>query len=72
MSRTITIVVHEGNRCDVHEGERYHEGLCWDEMLGTIAELTHPALGKARYPMMTPEEHLARRALEAYARDRDR
>ncbi len=55
-TRTITIVVHDGNHFDVHEGERYCDRLCWDEMLGTIAELTHPRIGEARYRMSTPEE----------------
>lgn len=58
-TRTITIIVHDGNHFDVHEGERYCDRLCWDEMLGTIAELTHPKIGEARYRMRTPEEHQA-------------
>lgn len=30
--------------------------LTWDEMLGQVAELTHPKLGIAHYPMKTSRE----------------
>lgn len=56
MSRIITIVARSSNDFDIHEGERYTPRLCWDEMLGAIAELTHPSLSRSRYGMMTPEE----------------
>lgn len=59
--RIITIVAAADNHFTIHEGERYCPGLCWDEMLGSIAELTHPAIGGARYRMETPDEHAARR-----------
>ena len=58
--RTITIeIVDVGKSGDytVREGDRYADRLCWDEMLGTIAELTHPRIGEARYRMSTAEEH---------------
>lgn len=58
--RTITIIVHDGNNFDVHEGETYSNHLCWDEMLGQIAQLTHPSILKARYSMSTPEQHQER------------
>lgn len=54
--RTITIVCVGPNSYTVMEGERYCDRLCWDEMLGTIAELTHPRIGDARYRMQTPDE----------------
>lgn len=50
-TRTITIVCRGPNDFDVFEGEAFTDRLCWDEMLGQIAELTHPAIGKARYGM---------------------
>jgi len=61
--RTITIVAKDNGRglFDVHEGERYVTHLCWDELLGTIARLTHPKLqGEPSYGMGTSEEWLAR------------
>ena len=61
--RTITIeIVDPAGSGDytVREGDRYCDHLCWDEMLGTIAELTHPRIGGARYPMRTAEEHAER------------
>ena len=55
MTRTITIICREGNDFDVQEGERIAPKLCWDEMLGTIAELTHPSINRARYRMYEPD-----------------
>ena len=54
--RTITIEIHDGNDFTIIEGDRSCDKLCWDEMLGTIAELTHPKVGEARYRMRTAEE----------------
>lgn len=61
--RVITIVVKSGNHFDVHEGEGYADYLGWDEMLGCVAELTHPTIarGHARY-FHSPEEHDAHQA----------
>lgn len=56
MTRTITIYCISGSDYTVQEGETLCDRLCWDEMLGTIAELTHPAIGKARYRMETAEQ----------------
>ncbi len=55
--RVITIEVFGGNDYTIREGEHYCDRLCWDEMLGTVAELTHPQIGKARYRMLTAPEH---------------
>lgn len=55
-ARSITIYCVGGNDYTVQEGEAICDRLCWDEMLGTIAELTHPSIGKARYRMQTAEE----------------
>lgn len=60
--RTITIVCKDGNHFDVHEGERYSDRLCWEEMLGQIATLTHPSINAPRFRMDTPDEHAAYRA----------
>lgn len=60
-TRTITIVVRGPNDFDVHEGEKYTNLLCWDEMLGQIACMTHPAIGQPRYDLLTPDEQAAKR-----------
>lgn len=64
MTRAITIYC--GTRgtglFHVHEGERYTGDLCWDEMLGEIAQLTHPEIGHTRYGMGTPEAHQEKEA----------
>lgn len=65
-NRTITIeIVDHGGSGDytVREGERYCDRLCWDEMLAQVAELTHPKIGAARYPMHTAEEYAERERL---------
>ncbi len=62
IKRTITIEIHDDGASGdytVREGDRYCPKLCWDEMLGTIAELTHPRIGQARYRMLTAAEHEA-------------
>ena len=56
--RTITIEIDEQG-FTVREGDRHHDGLCWDEMLGQVTELTHPKLGQTRHPMMTSAEWTA-------------
>jgi hypothetical protein len=45
----------------VHQGERYADMLCWDEMLGQVATLTHVQIATPRYDMLTPDEYAARR-----------
>lgn len=55
--RTITVEIHEDNNFTVREGGSYCPDLCWDEMLGTVAELTHPRLGTARYRMLSASQH---------------
>ncbi|MFM0101958.1 hypothetical protein PQR01_00220 [Paraburkholderia rhynchosiae] len=60
--RAVTIEIDDGNNFTVREGERFADGLCWDEMLGTIAELTHPKIGDARYAMRTATEWAAYKA----------
>lgn len=67
-TRTITIVMHDGNWFDVFEGEAYVDRLCWDEMLGEIAQLTHPSIGVSRYQMKTPDQRAEREALLAQVR----
>jgi hypothetical protein len=75
--RIITIVARgSSGGFDVHEGEGYANGLCWDEMLGTIAELTHHALkGRpARYFQMPAERdaHAERAATRQKEREAQR
>ncbi len=59
--RTITIEIVDSSDFTVKEGARYADKLTWDEMLGTIAELTHPSLGSSSYRMLTEEEWLQTR-----------
>ncbi|HXR88823.1 MAG TPA: hypothetical protein VN750_00925 [Steroidobacteraceae bacterium] len=46
--RTLMIVCRGSNDFDVFEGERYVNRLTWDEMLGHVATLTHPAIPHER------------------------
>lgn len=55
-TRTITIVMRTGNDFDVFEGERFSGRLCWDEMLGQVASMTHPKINEPRYRMLTHDE----------------
>lgn len=54
---TIEIDDHTSGGYTVREGDRSCPSLCWDEMLGSIAELTHPKIGQCRYRMLTHAEH---------------
>lgn len=74
-TRIITIVCRASNDFDIFEGESYVSRLCWDEMLGSVAELTHPRIGAARYSLMTREQHEDREALyriQAWRREVDK
>jgi hypothetical protein len=53
---TISITAEGANEFTVRIGERYHAKMTWEEMLGQVAELTHPKIDKARFRMMTDEE----------------
>jgi len=54
--RRITITFDTGRGFTVSESGRHADRMAWDEMLGQVAALTHPKLGTAHYPMLTPEE----------------
>lgn len=54
--RIVMVVIKGANHFDVHEGESYADHLTWDEMLGCVAELTHPEVDGARF-MKTPGQH---------------
>ncbi len=60
--RTITIEIVDRNDFTVREDDRYCDRLVWDEMLGTIAELTHQKLGACSYRMLTQKEWAETRA----------
>jgi hypothetical protein len=62
-AKTIVIGPAEESRDGfrVTQGDRYHDGLTWDEMLGLIAELTHPKIRRPRYRMHTSAEWAAYR-----------
>ncbi|AET91059.1 hypothetical protein BYI23_B004520 [Burkholderia sp. YI23] len=57
--RVLVIEINGGNSFTLHEGDRYHDELCWDELLGMVAEMTHPRLGDGRYGLRTREEWTA-------------
>ena len=59
MKRIIQIECVEENNYTVREGDSSRHSLCWDEMLGAIAELTHPAIGSARlHPMLADADRV--------------
>lgn len=57
--RFITVEIRRDGHLVLHEGDRNTGELCWDEALGTFAELTHPKLGGARYAMRTEADWAA-------------
>lgn len=60
--RTIVVEILDGNCINLREGDRSTGDLCWDEALGSLAELTHPRIGTCRYGMKTDAEHEAQAA----------
>lgn len=60
--QTITIEFSDDSAFTVRQGDRYVTQLCWDEMLGTVAELSHPKIGDCRYRMQTAEQWAAEEA----------
>lgn len=50
-------IVGDNNFTIIDDAGNLADRLCWDEMVGSIAESTHPLVGlnRARY-MMTPTE----------------
>lgn len=60
--RTIVVHLFDGGGLEVVEGGGTTGVLTWEEALGQMAELTHPKLGAARFPMMAPEAWAARRS----------
>lgn len=49
----------------VREGDKYHDELTWDEMLGQVVHLSHPSIGEPRYDMLTAEQWKSRDRLRA-------
>ncbi len=56
----ITISIEGPNEFTVKNGERYHSRMTWEEMLGQIAELTHPKIDRPRFDMLTDDEWATR------------
>lgn len=56
----ITITQPEPGQWTVAVGAAFCPHLTWDEMLGQIAQLTHPKIVEARYPLLTDEQHAER------------
>jgi hypothetical protein len=61
--RKITLTLSKGDSWKIQEGDKYVDWLGWDEMLGSIAQLTHPKIGVTQYPMLTRKEHAAQRKM---------
>jgi hypothetical protein len=74
MSRAPIIIYRgaSGGLFHVHQGERYADMLCWDEMLGQVATLTHAQIATPRYDMLTPDEYADRAARAAARREASR
>lgn len=53
---TISITTEGPNEFTVRIGDRYHPKMTWEEMLGQVAELTHPKIDRARFWLLTEEE----------------
>lgn len=62
VQRTITVEIFGPNNFTISEAGKSADRLCWDEVLGAFAEMTHPAIGRPRYTMLTAEEHAIREA----------
>lgn len=62
---TISITAEGANEFTVRVGDRYHAKMTWEEMLGQVAELTHPKIDRARFWLLTEEEWAAK-ALAGY------
>lgn len=63
--REIIITVSDDGQLDVREGDRYCDGLAWDEMLGQVAAMTAPVerISKMNglFTMLNKEEWEAKR-----------
>ncbi|MDE1138149.1 MAG: hypothetical protein PW999_00550 [Paraburkholderia tropica] len=55
--RQITITFDNSKGFAVTENGMTADRLAWDEMLGQIANLTHPKLGSPHYSMLTVEQY---------------
>jgi hypothetical protein len=59
--RTVIITFNTSeNTYNVIEGDRICDRLCWEEMLGQIATMTHPDIRGPRFPMVNREEIVSR------------
>ncbi|GMG89630.1 hypothetical protein Cmtc_08500 [Cupriavidus sp. TKC] len=57
--RQITITFDNDKGFAVTENGRTADRLAWDEMLGQVAQMTHPKINEGRYRMLTIEEYQA-------------
>lgn len=57
--RIITIEIFDVTSFTVRVGDLSADHLCWEEMLGQIATLTHSDIKHPRFRMLTDEEHAA-------------
>ena len=55
--RQIIITFDNNKGFAVTEAGRTADRLCWDEMLGQVAQLTHPKINAERYKMLTVEQY---------------
>jgi hypothetical protein len=64
MAEPITIEVTGDNAFTVRQGDRFADGLCWDEMLAVVASVTMTAKTQVRLNdwLKTQEQHDRRAA----------
>jgi hypothetical protein len=67
VAQSITIYMRPQGLYHVHIGDCYADMLTWDEMLGEVAQLTHPEIRHPRYGE-TVDQHMERRARSAAKR----
>ena len=55
--KTITIESNEDNNFNVRQGDRYAEGLTFEEMLGVVAHIAKPEYVPYDNWLLTKEQH---------------
>jgi hypothetical protein len=61
-ARQINITITDNDGFTVQEGEHFADRLNFDEMLGQVVHLAHPAIRKSHYAMLTAREWIEQEA----------
>ncbi len=56
----ITITFSDRGYFEITQNGLICDGMCWDEMLGQIVNLTRRVVGERLYPMLTPDQKAER------------